>query len=141
MISTPPISFELPFARDRVADVTVYRLDASIFDPSGRLLFTSDGEHPVNLGVEAEPTRIELMAIDSARRSSQRFNCEGLPLNTEFVDPELRIEISNQPHNLRRAHAASGARYIGANAEFWIKDNEARLQLGDRTLVCALITE
>ena len=137
----PPIGFELPFSRGRVADITVYRLDASIFDSSGRLMFTSDGEHPVNLGVEAEPTRIELMAISSERRSARRFNCEGLPLNAEFLDPELRIEISNQQHNLRRAHAASGARYIGANAEFWTKGSEARLQLGDRGLSCELIAE
>lgn len=139
--SAPPISFRLPFDRGRVTDVTVYRLDAAIYGPEGTLLFTSDGEHPVNLGEEAEPTRIELMAIDRQSRSQRRYNCDGLPLNAEFADPDLTIEISNQQHRLRRAHAASGIRYMGANAEFWAKDGEARLQLGDRAMSCAQLAD
>ena len=137
--SPTPLSFSLPFDRRRVSDVTVYRLDAAVYGPDGSLLFTSDGEHPVNLGVEAEATRIELMTIERQSRSIRSYNCDGLPLNAEFLDPDLVIEISQQQHRLRRAHAASGIRYIGANAEFWARDNIARLQLGDRSMNCALL--
>ncbi|MBD8527932.1 MliC family protein [Pseudomarimonas arenosa] len=137
--SAPPIDFRLTFDRRRISDVTVYRLDAAVYGPDGRLLFTSDGEHPVNLGVEAEPTRIELMAIDSQSQGLRSYDCEGLPLAAEFVDPDLMIEIGSQQHRLRRAHAASGARYIGANAEFWINGDEARLQLGDHAMQCSAL--
>lgn len=134
----PPLRFQLPFARAAVRDISVYRLDVAIFDGNGRLAFISDGEHPVNLGVEAEPTRIELMAVAEGQQQRLRFDCGGLLAEVTIADPDLRLQLPDGPHALRRAHAASGIRYIGAGAEFWSKGREARIQVGERSLNCVL---
>lgn len=132
----PPFAFELAFDRAGVRDISVYRLDVAVFDASGRLAFVSDGEHPVNLGVEAEPTRIELMTVAADAGGQQTFDCGELIAELQLAGPDLHLQLPGARHHLRRAHAAAGVRYVGALAEFWSRDDEARIQLGAQAYHC-----
>lgn len=134
--ATAPLPFELPFARAQVRDISVYRLDVAIFDAAGRMRFVSDGEHPVNLGEEAEPTRIELMAVATEGQQSFSYDCGGVRAEVRLIDPDLFLDVPLGRFQLRRAHAASGSRYIGGDAELWSKGEQARIQLGPQTLHC-----
>lgn len=132
----PPYRFSLPFARAAVADISVYRLEVSLFGADGRLLYASDGEHPVNLGVEAEPTRVALMALDADNNGPRHLDCGEFLAELQYADPDLTLVENGQPHRLRRAHATVGRRYIGADAELWMDEGEARLQLGPQRIDC-----
>lgn len=132
----PPYRFSLPFSRDAVADISVYRLEVSLFGTDGRLLYASDGEHPVNLGVEAEPTRVALIALDADNSGPRSLDCGDFLAELQYADPDLTLIENGQPHRLRRAHASVGRRYVGADAELWMDDSEARLQLGPRRSDC-----
>ncbi len=134
----PPWPFELPFARAAVGDPTLYRLDVSLFDAEGHLRFISDGEHPVNLDVEAEPTRVELIAIDSSDPRVSELDCEGAVVTLQFEEPRLQLSLEAKPHALRRAHSAVGRRYVGADAELWLQPDRARLQLGEKRFHCVV---
>ena len=132
----PPWLFELSFPRSAIDDPTLFRLDVALFDADGHLRLVSDGEHPVNLGVEAEPTRIELIALDSSHPDVDELDCEGSTVTLQFSEPDLQLSLDAVPHRLRRAHSAVGRRYVGADAELWLQADDARLQLGSRRLSC-----
>lgn len=134
----PPWPFSLPFPRSAVSDPTLYRLDVSLFDAEGHLRFISDGEHPVNLDVEAEPTRVELIAIDSSDPRVSELDCEGALVTLQFEEPRLLLSLDARPHALRRAHSAVGRRYVGADAELWLQPDRARLQLGEKRFHCVV---
>ncbi|MCK7592260.1 MliC family protein [Pseudomarimonas salicorniae] len=133
----PPWSFELPFERKAVADPTLFRLDVALFDAAGQLRFVSDGEHPVNLDVEAEPTRIELIPLSDTDDRVLQADCGGTTLTLQFSGPDLVLSVDGEPHRLRRAYSAVGERYIGPDAELWLQPDRARVQLGERSLSCA----
>lgn len=132
----PPWPFELRFDRAAVADPTLYRLDVALFDEQDHLRLVSDGEHPVNLDEEAEPTRIELIALDHRDPEVSELDCAGQTVTLRFAEPELVLSLDAVPYRLRRAHSARGRRYLGADAELWLQQDEARLQLGERQLSC-----
>lgn len=132
----PPYRFSLPFARETIDDISVYRLEVSLFGADGRLLYASDGEHPVNLGVEAEPTRVALIALDADNSGPRSLDCGEFVAELQYADPDLTLIENGQPHRLRRAHASVGRRYVGADAELWMDASEARLQLGPRRSDC-----
>lgn len=134
----PPWRFSLPFPRNAVSDPTLYRLDVSLFDAEGHLRFISDGEHPVNLDVEAEPTRIELIAIDGSGQQVSELDCDGVLVTLQFEEPRLVLSLDATPHTLRRAHSAVGRRYVGADAELWLQPDRARLQLGEQHFNCVV---
>ena len=137
--AAPPWPFELAFARDAVRDPTLYRLDVALFDAEGHLRFVSDGVHPVNLDVEAEPTRIELIALDSSHPDISELDCAGQTVTLQFSEPDLLLSLDAVPHRLRRAHSAVGRRYVGADAELWLQTEQARLQLGEQLLNCVAV--
>ena len=132
----PPYRFSLPFPREAIGDISVYRLEVSLFGADGRLLYASDGEHPVNLGVEAEPTRVALIALDADNSGPRSLDCGEFVAELQYADPDLTLIENGQPHRLRRAHASVGRRYVGADAELWMDASEARLQLGPRRSDC-----
>jgi len=135
-MTTTPFHFELPFPRSQVRDISVYRLDVVVRDTAGRQHFVSDGEHPVNLGEEAEPTRIELMALEGVGGSTHQLDCGAFVADLRFDDPDLRLQLPDGSHALRRAHASVGHRYVGADAEIWLLDDAGRLQLGRESFDC-----
>lgn len=134
--AAPPWRFALPFDRAEVADPTLFRLDVALFDGAGHLRYISDGEHPVNLDPEAEPTRIELIPIDASAPGIGELDCAGRIVTLQFSEPDLLLSLDAVPHRLRRAHSALGRRYVGADAELWLQADEARLQLAERLLTC-----
>lgn len=140
LAGAPPYALQVPFVRAAVGDPTLYRLDVSVFDVDGRLRWVSDGEHPVNLDREADPTRVVLMAVDTAARIDVRLDCDGFTASARGVDPDLQIDEQGRSHRLRRAHAASGIRYIGADAELWMHADEARLQIAGALYRCVVGT-
>jgi uncharacterized lipoprotein YbaY len=133
----PPWPFAMPFERARIGDPTLYRVDVALFDAAGHLRFVSDGEHPVNLDVEAEPTRIVLIPLDTTDPSVSELDCDGETVTLQLTGPDLVLSIDALPRRLRRAHSAVGQRYVGPDAELWLQADEARLQLGERSLSCA----
>lgn len=138
LAGAPPHALQVPFVRAAVGDATLYRLDVSVFDADGRLRWVSDGEHPVNLDREADPTRVVLMAVDTAARVDVQLDCDGFAASARGVDPDLQIDEQGRSHRLRRAHAASGIRYIGADAELWMHADEARLQIAGTMHRCVV---
>src|SRR5690606_29133879 len=105
-----PFAFQVPFVRDAVSDVTVYRLDVSVYSAEGRLRWVSDGEHPVNLDREADPSRVVLMAIDQRGVQRSEWDCGGERVALRGIDPEPLLTFRGQEHHVRRAHAAAGTR-------------------------------
>jgi hypothetical protein len=137
--AAPPWPFELGFPRAMISDPTLYRLDVALFDAEGHLRLVSYGEHPVNLSADAEPTRIEMMALDHEHPNLVELDCEAQTVTLQFNEADLQLSLDGVPYRLRRAHSALGRRYVGADAELWIQAEGARLQLGARTLSCAVV--
>lgn len=135
----PPWPFRLAFPRRAVQDPTLYRLEVALFDTEGHLRFVSDGEHPVNLGAEAEPARVELIALDPGQPEIGELDCEGKIVTLRFGEPDLELSLDARSHRLRRARAALGRRYLGADAELWLDADGALLQLGADRFSCVAV--
>lgn len=66
------------------------------------------------------------------------LNCTGgLKASFRFVGPEtVELEWGGERYLLNQARSASGARYVGADAEFWNKGADSMLRIGESRYEC-----
>lgn len=145
--SGPPYRFTLPFDTAKVRDGGRYGLHASLYDGDGRLWFVTDSRTPVTPGQEiavqlamvrasAEPGAATAPAGDEA---VVHWQCGDLRVASRFEPSPAAVQLwwSGRTATLPQATAASGARYAGADNEFWTRGDTARLTLaGDEAREC-----
>jgi membrane-bound inhibitor of C-type lysozyme len=89
--------------------------------------------------VDAEPTRIEMLALDRDHPHVLELDCEAQTVTLQFNEPDLQLSLDGVPYRLRRAHSALGRRYVGPDAELWLQSESAKLQLAERRLACQVV--
>ena len=71
------------------------------------------------------------------------LDCTGdLKASFRFVGPEtIELTWNGERYLLNQARSASGARYVGAGAEFWNKGAESMLRIGESRYDCTSVAE
>jgi membrane-bound inhibitor of C-type lysozyme len=78
--------------------------------------------------------------LDQALKRSVDFICDlNGTISVRFLGPEtVELSSSGETQVLNRMPAASGARYVGGQTEFWNKGDEVMLVFGDARDSCRL---
>ena len=71
------------------------------------------------------------------------FTCtDGLTASVRFLGPEtIELTLNGEDYQLQQERSASGARYVGPEAEFWNKGQESMLRIGELRYTCATAEE
>jgi len=77
--------------------------------------------------------------LDQAMTTYHTFDCgDAGPVRMRFVGPEtIELVVNDGALILTQERSASGAKYVGDDAVFWNKGEEAMLDVGDARYTCA----
>lgn len=143
-----PVSVPVPFKLDYDADVIdarmSYAVQAYIHDATGRLLWVSTKHIGVlTRGKPANNIEVWVSRVDSHKGRSSRtsamqqtaagktlvFDCEGFEVVVRTGHGEITLFLPGRDAVLPQVRAASGVKYADNGMQFWMKGNEALLEL------------
>jgi membrane-bound inhibitor of C-type lysozyme len=90
-------------------------------------------------GVEKPPAE-DYPSLEDSQTDVADYLCAGMPLKVMFHGEEAQIFWQQKTYNLTRAVSASGAHYLGEAVSFWVKGQQAGLEIEDLSKIkCQLI--
>lgn len=133
----PPLDFRLHYSPRRPHDGHSYRLRARVESADGQLLWISDSAQP--LPADGQPVTLPLVTVHRPA-PVQFFLCGDQGLEVRFDNDQVLLQLADHRQLiLPLAASAAGSHYQSEAADFWLKDDTARLTLtGETSLQCIL---
>lgn len=151
-VGGPPIPFELTVDPSKLDARMTYSIGAVLRDASDKTWFVTDTQHPVVPG-QIEPVMLNLIRVrqspmeattqadapasaTATATATVRYRCGDRIVDAEFADDRVILRYDGEERVLPIARSGSGARYAQDGIEFWNKDNEATLRVGEERSDC-----
>ena len=123
-----------------------YAVRATVEDPNGGLVFTTDTAYPVGADSLDAGRLLLVRAADEAPFGERRtfgFSCDGEAVTVTYRGTDdATLAVGSDTYEMRRTRTASGERYATADGSvsFWNKGDEAMLERDGRgTKMCEAV--
>ncbi|SDM40708.1 Uncharacterized lipoprotein YbaY [Catalinimonas alkaloidigena] len=127
-----PIRFEFQVADADLSPTHTYALHARITDGNQQVLWATTEPVTIPLVGHHSPLTVEVTRVQ-ADKAPQAFvfNCDSVQMTVRMEGENAQLLWNDQTIHLKRAEAASGAKYTNDSVMFWNKGESASLVIQD----------